>query len=199
MKKKTCWQGLLIAVVLAVLVYCLWAVDNVGNHLQYVVETTGDIAEAAAELTSLAEEWEITQRAWTLRGIIQEAAMMTESQVANGRITLCGDNEATLPLLHGRVFTAEELVSGAFDIPAPPDVAPVCDDPRLVIVPGLAFDPKNLMRLGRGGGYYDRWLAGKTGKLIAPCRSIQLVEDIPHGRYDIPMHMLVTAEKIYEK
>lgn len=113
MKKKTCWQGLLIAVVLAVLVYCLWAVDNVGNHLQYVVETTGDIAEAAAELTSLAVEWETTQRSWTLRGIIQEAAMTAESQVAYGRITLCGDNKATLPLLHGRLFTAEELVGGA--------------------------------------------------------------------------------------
>jgi len=107
--------------------------------------------------------------------------------------------EAKGKMSAARLYSMEELVSGAFDIPAPPDVAPVCDDPRLVIVPGLAFDPKNLMRLGRGGGYYDRWLAGKTGKLIAPCRSIQLVEDIPHGRYDIPMHMLVTAEKIYEK
>lgn len=33
--------------------------------------------------------------------------------------------------------------------------------PTLCLVPGLAFAPENgrVVRLGRGGGYYDRWLA----------------------------------------
>ena len=114
MKKKwTLW--LLLIAAMAVLAYSLHAVDAVGNHLQYIVEPTGDVAEAAAELTALAGEWETTQRAWTLNGFIQEAAMKAESQSTRGRVTMIGVNGldmAEWTLLHGRLFTAEELTRG---------------------------------------------------------------------------------------
>ena len=115
MKKKWMLWLLLIAA-MAVLTYSLHAVDAVGDHLQYIVEPNGDVAEAAAELTALAGEWETTQRAWTLNGFIQEAAMNAESQSARGRVTMIGASGldmAEWTLLHGRLFTAEELASGA--------------------------------------------------------------------------------------
>lgn len=115
MKKKNWWQWLLLIAVLSVLGYSLWAVDAVGNHLQYIVEPTGDMAEAAADLVSLAEEWETTQCTWTLGGFIQEAVMKAEDQSARGRITLYGENGLSLQpqtLLYGRLFTENELISG---------------------------------------------------------------------------------------
>lgn len=115
MKKNNWWQWLLLIAVLSVLGYSLWAVDAVGSHLQYIVEPAGDVAEAAAELAALAGEWETTQRAWTLGGFIQEAAMKTEDQSARGRITLYGENGLSLQpqtLLYGRLFTEDELISG---------------------------------------------------------------------------------------
>ncbi len=107
---------LLLLAATAVLAYSLYAVDAVGNHLQYIVEPTGDVAEAAAELTALAAEWETTQRAWTLNGFIQEAAMKADGQAARGRVTMLGANALAMAewaLLHGRLFTADELRSGA--------------------------------------------------------------------------------------
>lgn len=112
MKKKNWWQWLLLIAVLSVLGYSLWAVDAVGSHLQYIVETEDDVAAAFTDLNSLSEEWDTTQRAWTLGGFIQEAAMKAENQSARGRVSMCSANSqeiAPLTLLYGRFFTENEL------------------------------------------------------------------------------------------
>ena len=64
----------------------------------------------------------------------------------------------------------------------------------LIIVPGIAFD-KNNMRLGRGHGYYDRFLSGipnKT-KTIGLAFDCQVVEDLPKDSHDIPVWKTITA------
>ncbi len=109
-KKMILW--LLLIVAGAVLAYSLYAVDAVSGHLQYIVESPGNAAQAAADLSALAGEWDATQRAWTLGGFIQEAPMKAEHQSAQGRIIMCGPNAmdvTPLTLLHGRLFTADEL------------------------------------------------------------------------------------------
>ncbi|WRS27731.1 5-formyltetrahydrofolate cyclo-ligase [Oscillospiraceae bacterium MB08-C2-2] len=61
----------------------------------------------------------------------------------------------------------------------------------LCIVPGLAFDCQGF-RLGYGGGYYDRFLAGYTGVSAGLVYSCLLVEKLPRDAYDLPCNRLLT-------
>lgn len=66
---------------------------------------------------------------------------------------------------------------------------------RAVLVPGLAFD-RGGARLGRGGGFYDRFLEG-VGRpagpiLIGVCFEAQLVERVPVEAHDYRVDRLVT-------
>lgn len=63
----------------------------------------------------------------------------------------------------------------------------------LVIVPGLGFDPFG-NRLGRGRGFYDRFLSKPDFRGVACGLAFeeQLVGSIPAGPLDKKMHMLVT-------
>lgn len=67
----------------------------------------------------------------------------------------------------------------------------------LYIVPGVAFDKKG-NRLGRGRGFYDRLLAHVTVPKIALAYGIQVIAEVPHSSYDVPMTMVVTEKRIYE-
>ena len=64
----------------------------------------------------------------------------------------------------------------------------------LVVVPGVAFD-KNNVRLGRGHGYYDRFLCGlpKRTKTIGLAFDFQVLEYLPKDSHDIPVWKTITA------
>lgn len=68
------------------------------------------------------------------------------------------------------------------------------EDIDLVIVPGIAFDKKNL-RLGRGHGYYDRFLCclPRRTKTIGLAFDFQVVENLPKDPHDIPVWKTITA------
>ena len=66
----------------------------------------------------------------------------------------------------------------------------------LVVNPGLAFD-RDGNRVGRGKGYYDRFLARarqETGSIaaIGVCLSEQVLPAVPHEDHDQPLDGLVT-------
>jgi 5-formyltetrahydrofolate cyclo-ligase len=63
----------------------------------------------------------------------------------------------------------------------------------LVIVPGLAFDGAG-NRLGRGRGFYDRFLARPNFRGLACGFALeaQIVDAIPAGPHDMKIDMLVT-------
>jgi 5-formyltetrahydrofolate cyclo-ligase len=68
------------------------------------------------------------------------------------------------------------------------------EDIDLVVVPGVAFD-KNNVRLGRGHGYYDRFLCGlkPETRTIGLAFNFQLVDDLPQDPHDIPVSKVITA------
>jgi 5-formyltetrahydrofolate cyclo-ligase len=69
------------------------------------------------------------------------------------------------------------------------------DSIDLILVPGLAFS-KNRHRLGRGGGFFDRLLAGRAAGAfkLGICFSFQLLDTIPTETSDRVMDAVVTDE-----
>ena len=86
------------------------------------------------------------------------------------------------------------LVKGHFGIPEP-DTAPWTGKIDLILVPGVAFD-KDMFRLGRGGGYYDRFLKRYANSMkIGVCYDFQLHNDLPNEYFDIRMDRVVTPSQ----
>lgn len=89
-----------------------------------------------------------------------------------------------------------DLVPGRFGILAPrPDLQVAREIPSdlLVLVPGLVFDHHG-HRIGRGKGYYDRWLARHPSVVrVGLCYDVQVHPGrlIP-AAHDMPMHHLLT-------
>ena len=101
-----------------------------------------------------------------------------------------------------------ELQPGPFGIlePAGRGAFSVLPGPRsLMIVPGLAFSPAG-QRLGKGGGYYDRFFASASASggsrpfagatLIGLCFLAQLVDAVPVEEYDFSVHGVCTEQGI---
>lgn len=66
----------------------------------------------------------------------------------------------------------------------------------LIIVPGLAFD-RELYRLGRGGGYYDRLLDGAAAFKLGLALAEQITERVPREPWDAKMDAVACNFGIY--
>lgn len=89
------------------------------------------------------------------------------------------------------------FTSGPFGILEPdPAVTPLADPAGidLVIVPGLAFD-RDGYRLGRGKGYYDRFLKalGPRAARIALAFAFQCVDRVPREPHDERIDKVLSA------
>jgi len=63
----------------------------------------------------------------------------------------------------------------------------------LIILPGVAFDRQG-NRLGRGGGYFDRFLAGVPARVprIGLAFKFQVVKQLPSESHDQPIWRVIT-------
>ena len=83
--------------------------------------------------------------------------------------------------------------TGAFGV-REPEGGTAAPPPDLVIVPGMAFDLTGA-RLGRGKGFYDRWLAGNPAvRKLGVCFQCQVVESVPVESHDARVHAILTEE-----
>jgi 5-formyltetrahydrofolate cyclo-ligase len=92
-----------------------------------------------------------------------------------------------------------ELVIGSFSIREPRPSAPRVDPCAIdvVFVPAVAFDRRGY-RIGYGGGFYDRFLAGlPTGPLrIGLAFDEQILDEVPTQPHDEPVDIIVTPTKV---
>lgn len=99
-----------------------------------------------------------------------------------------------------KVPTLADLQKGAFGIREPdPELCSRLDPSEIdtVLVPGMAFDKKNLRRLGRGGGFYDRFLANSSANKIGICFQHQLVDEVPCESHDCSVDQVVSGLSPY--
>ena len=87
-----------------------------------------------------------------------------------------------------------KVEKGYANIPEPIADDPVADDPTaLVLMPGLAFDPKG-NRMGYGGGFYDKFLAAEPGHpTLALCYDFQMLEHLETEAHDLPVDVVLWA------
>lgn len=92
-----------------------------------------------------------------------------------------------------RCYTGRhDLQLGAYGILEPTgELFTVYDTIDVAIVPGMAFDAEGY-RLGRGKGYYDRFLTRVPYLYkIGLCFSWQMVDKVPHDKHDIVMDEVI--------
>lgn len=92
-----------------------------------------------------------------------------------------------------RPYDGEDMMrKGRFGVPEPqtPTYKGAID---LILVPGVVFD-QHCHRIGRGGGYYDKFLRKQhSAKKVGVCYAFQLKKhDVPHTRNDQKMDRVVT-------
>jgi 5-formyltetrahydrofolate cyclo-ligase len=105
------------------------------------------------------------------------------------------------PVVKGRSMDAcpyegnEKMHRGKYNIPEP-TTAPYTGKIDLTIVPGLAFDAKG-NRLGRGGGYYDRFISATKSQslLVGVGYDFQMVDSVPTNLFDKRMNYVVSPSK----
>ena len=124
-----------------------------------------------------------------------DLSTVLEAILAAGKTLILPRCEEDGVMTARRIDDLGQLVSGAYGIPEPTTDAPVLSakEIALILVPGLAFDAAG-RRLGRGKGYYDRFLAGFCGKTMGICG--QLIQEIPVEPHDITMDAIATDHGI---
>ena len=102
-----------------------------------------------------------------------------------------------LPLLFRAWRPGDALEAGVFGT-LQPSVRREVVEPDALIVPLLACDEEG-WRLGYGGGFYDRTLAGlrtkKTVTAVGVGFNDQLVPEVPHGPSDQRLDWLLTDKR----
>ncbi|HXR36998.1 MAG TPA: 5-formyltetrahydrofolate cyclo-ligase [Candidatus Binataceae bacterium] len=100
------------------------------------------------------------------------------------------------------VSAPDDLRPGSFGIPQPhggEQLQPAEMDGAVIFVPGLAFTGCGL-RLGRGGGFYDRFLAstGPGVTAVGLGYAFQMLERIPREPWDRRLDYVVTERAVHD-
>ena len=130
-------------------------------------------------------------------GEVETFEMMRQAQKLGKRIalpTIIKNQKKIVPTLVEDV--KKDLTVGSYGIKEPKGAAgkPLeISDIDLVIVPGVAFDKKH-NRLGRGAGYYDRFLSQIPSEIptVGLAFDFQLVDRLPQPKkQDIPVSRII--------
>ncbi len=121
------------------------------------------------------------------------------------RAALSARKRVCVPLCTGRgvmdarrISSLDELSPGALGIPEPSPDAPLVSpaDIDFLIVPCLSGDRAG-NRLGRGGGYYDRFLRACRGVSVLICREAMLQDSIPTEPHDVRLSLVLSERGVY--
>ena len=111
-------------------------------------------------------------------------------------VPLCDTKSHTMRLI--RIDDISRLEAGAYGTSEPKRTLAESgelkelqsDEIDVAIVPGLAFDGFGA-RLGYGGGYYDRFLAGFKGRSIGLAYTECMAESLPTDKFDCKVDKVI--------
>jgi len=121
---------------------------------------------------------------------------LLDELLAAGTLVLLPKVTGEHTMVWQRYCGSDQLQAGAFSIMEPAGgqvyAMPACQTDALILVPGVAFDGCG-RRLGRGKGYYDRFLASCPHIYkIGVCFGFQRVAEVPAGALDIAVDEVVS-------
>ncbi|MBE4739859.1 MULTISPECIES: 5-formyltetrahydrofolate cyclo-ligase [Streptomyces] len=166
-----------------------------------VRKTTGALADRALDLPELAHAR--TVAAYVSVGSEPGTLALLDALRARGvRVllpVLLPDNDLDWGVYEGEASLARVRHGGRMELLEPagerlgPDAVTTAD---AVLLPGLAVDARG-MRLGRGGGSYDRVLArlaraGADPALVVLLYDTEVLDRVPEEEHDRPVHAVVT-------
>lgn len=98
-----------------------------------------------------------------------------------------------------QIHSLRQLRPGAFGILEPLEEAPRLPPAAVdfAVIPCLSATRSGL-RLGRGGGYYDRFLLAYTGSAALVCREAMLLPELPVEAHDRSVPLIVTEAGRWE-
>lgn len=135
---------------------------------------------------------------------VQTQEVIESAQKDNKKIFIPLINRENSDLIPALIYDfKKELVLGNLGIYQPREEFYRLYSPKildLVIVPGVAFTGQG-NRLGRGGGYYDRFLTKvrENTYLVALAFEMQIVDQIPKDENDIPVDFIITEKRIIRR
>ena len=96
-------------------------------------------------------------------------------------------------LVFKEICNSCELITGMYDLLEPPENAleAKVTEGSVMIAPSLTYD-KLGYRMGKGKGYYDRWLSKNKLYTVGMCREALLVDEVPREPHDVKVDCLVT-------
>jgi 5-formyltetrahydrofolate cyclo-ligase len=132
---------------------------------------------------------------WSFGSEVQTAALIERLHEAGKRVVLPRVQEGEIaPVAYEPGDPVAATSFGAME-PAGVELVPA-EDVDLVIVPGVVFDRRG-GRVGYGGGFYDRLFARAPAMpAIAVAFGVQLVDDVPQGRSDSRVDVIVTEDEV---
>jgi 5-formyltetrahydrofolate cyclo-ligase len=174
--------------------------------------TTDDVRQAAADLAEHAVELPELASARTVAAYVSVGsepgtlALLDALRARGVRVllpALLPDNDLDWGTYAGEDSLARVQHGGKMALLEPagerlgPDAVTTAD---VVLLPGLAVDARG-MRLGRGGGSYDRVLArlertGARPALVVLLYDSEVVERVPEETHDRPVHAVVTPSGV---
>lgn len=160
-------------------------------------------ARESRDICRCAADWQPFRDAQVVAGYIPMAheadiTPLMAHLLRTGRILALPRCEAYGIMTFRRVDSLEGLPAGRWGFPEPPEDAPLVS-PRgidLILVPLEAYDMQG-MRLGKGGGYYDRILAQTNAVTLGVAMSHQRAAHVPCESHDIPLQAVATVQGIH--
>ena len=182
--------------------------SDLRRKMRWYLKTTADTVESRSQLVrNLLMTLDVVQQAWQSERLMCFVSMPVEVDTTPlfadySMIVPCCESNEIVPI---RILSLDELEPSGGTKLLEPKLSVRQDSSRqvlptqidVVLVPGLAFDHFG-NRLGRGKGYYDRFLRRLPPHVLTIGLAFEGIvwEQIPHGENDYSVKMVVTENRI---